>query len=174
MTLLALELKVPRMEEPSSAALFKALGTQWPAYFAFTTSFFTVLIMWVHHHRIMRTVHRADPALLFSNGLLLFLVTAVPFPTAIVAEYLRTDAAKAAAQFYGTFFFAISIAFYIFRSAATKRSVNPESMRALRRHYILGPPMYLLATISAAANPYVCLGICTALWIFWAFTTRER
>ena len=45
MTLLALELKVPHLEEPTPGALAAGLAHQWPEYFAFITSFFTVLIM---------------------------------------------------------------------------------------------------------------------------------
>src|SRR5579863_5349666 len=68
MTLLALELKVPH---PASAAdLPSALASEWPSYLAFVTSFFTVLIMWVHHHAIFRLVHRVDAKLLFANGFL--------------------------------------------------------------------------------------------------------
>jgi uncharacterized membrane protein len=173
MTLLALELKVPHLEEPSVAGLSRALGAQWPSYFAFATSFFTVLIMWVHHDRILRTVHRADPALLFANGFLLFLVTAVPFPTAVVAAYLETPAAPAACTLYAGTFFGISIAFYIFLRHALRRSSHPESMRRLKSGYNLGPPLYLAATLAAPFSVWLSLGICTGLWIFWAVTTRE-
>src|SRR5215467_1503130 len=138
MTLLALELKVPHIAEPTPAALLAGLGAQWPSYFAFATSFFTVLLMWVHHHRILRSVQRADPALLFANGFLLFIVTAVPFPTAVVAEYLRTPAASGACEFYAGFFFASSIAFYVFLWAAVHRCTSVESMRKLLRSYLAG------------------------------------
>src|ERR1700733_6269644 len=89
-TLLALELKVPAIWETNgkytSEALAAGLAHEWPSYFAFITSFFTVLIMWVHHHAIFRLVKRVDVTLLFANGFLLMLVTVVPFPTAVVAE----------------------------------------------------------------------------------------
>ena len=51
-TLLALELKVPHFDAGGNmtARLISGLDGQWPSYFAFLTSFFTVLIMWVHHH----------------------------------------------------------------------------------------------------------------------------
>src|ERR1700761_2870287 len=95
-TLLVLELKVPHLatgEEPTSAGLRFSLLRQWPSYLALFTSFFTVLIMWVHHHTIFKLVRKADARLLFANGFLLLLVSVVPFPTAVVAEYLATPAA---------------------------------------------------------------------------------
>src|SRR6266404_1707129 len=82
-TLLVLDLKVPQIafnsaSGPTSAMLLAALEREWPSYFAFVTSFFTILIMWMHHHTVFRLVHRTDASLLLTNGTLLLLVTAVP------------------------------------------------------------------------------------------------
>ena len=124
-TLLALELKAPHLEAShlNSGALAAALDAEWPSYFAFITSFFTVLIMWVHHHLIFKLVRRIDVTLLFANGFLLMLVTVVPFPTAVVSEYLRTPAGPAACTFYAGFFVLISIGFWILLWAAFRKSV---------------------------------------------------
>ena len=182
LTLLVLELKVPHFApngtETTSQALASSLRDQWPGYFAFVTSFFSVLIMWVHHHEIFRLVRRADVTLLFTNGLMLMLVTVVPFPTAVVAEYLRTPAAPAACTLYAGTLLAISIVFYLLLLAAfRKRVLDPDAREAtvarLRRDYRLGPPLYLVATIAAPFMPWLAMTICTALWIFWAATTRE-
>ena len=179
-TLLALELKVPHFEAGGNvtARLFSGLANQWPSYFAFVTSFFTVLIMWVHHHAIFRLVRGADVTLLFANGFLLMLVTVVPFPTAVVAEYLRTPAAPAACTFYAGFFVLISIGFSVLLWAAFRKSVldpdaSPATIARLRKSYRLGPPLYLAATVAGPFSPWLAMGICTALWIVWAATTRE-
>lgn len=115
-TLLVLELKVPELSQTggSPAALAKALLQQWPSYLGLVTSFFTVLIMWVHHHAILRNVCRTDAWLHFANGCLLLGVTFVPYPSSILARYLETPAAKMAMVFYaGTFVF-MAICFYLF------------------------------------------------------------
>jgi uncharacterized membrane protein len=181
-TLLALELKVPHLESGAvhvtSAAVWAGLASEWPSYFAFVTSFFTVLVMWVHHHALFRLVQRADATLLFANGFLLMLVTVVPFPTAVVAEYLRTPAAAAACTFYAGFFVLVSIGFWVLLSAAFRTTVldpdaSPATIERLRRSYRLGPPLYLAAAIAGPFSPWVAMGICSALWIVWAATTRE-
>jgi uncharacterized membrane protein len=179
-TLLALELKVPHFDAGGNMAakLLAGLDGQWPSYFAFVTSFFTVLIMWVHHHAIFRLVQRVDATLLFANGLLLMLVTVVPFPTAVVAEYLRTPAAGAACTFYAGFFVLISMGFWILLWAAFRQSVldpdaSPATIARLRKSYRLGPPLYLAATVGGLFSPWLAMGICTASWIVWAATTRE-
>src|SRR5260370_27785400 len=104
--------------------------------------------MWVHHHTIFRLVRCSDATLLFANGFLLMLVTVVPFPTAIVAEYLRTPAAAAACTFYAGFFVLISIGFWVLLWAAFRKPVldpdaKPATVEHLRRRYRLRPPLSL-------------------------------
>lgn len=159
-TLLTLELKVPHFEAGGNmtARLTSGLTNQWPSYVAFLTSFFTVLIMWVHHHAIFRLVKGTDVTLLFANGLLLMLVTLVPFPTAVVAEYLRTPAAAVAGTFYSGFFVLIGIAFMVLLWAAFRPSIvdpdaSPATIARLRKRYRLGPPLYLAATVARPFSP---------------------
>jgi uncharacterized membrane protein len=138
-TLLALELKVPHFDAGGNMAarLISGLTNQWPSYFAFFTSFFTVLIMWVHHHAIFRLVEGTHVTLLFANGFLLMLVTVVPFPTAVVAEYLRTSAAGAARSFYAGFFVLIGVAFVVLLWATFRPSVV-DTTRTPRQSRVCG------------------------------------
>jgi uncharacterized membrane protein len=69
-TLLVLDIKVPPVS-PASSPLAILLAHQWPSDLAFLTSFATILIMWVNHHRLFTHIGRADDRLLFFNGLLL-------------------------------------------------------------------------------------------------------
>ena len=74
--------------------------------------------------------------------------------------------------------FLISIAFYLLLMAAFRESTldpaaSPETVERFRRDYKLGPPLYLLAAAAAPFSAWLSLGICTALWIFWAVSTRE-
>ena len=86
-TLLILDVRVPR-DLPETTRLIDALLANWPSYFAFLTSFATIGIMWVNHHRLFGCIARADHGLLIWNGLLLLGITFVPFPTALIAEYI--------------------------------------------------------------------------------------
>jgi uncharacterized membrane protein len=180
-TLLVLELKVPDLSlaGASPAALGKALLQQWPSYVGLVTSFFTILIMWVHHHAIMRNVCRTDAWLHFANGCLLLGITFVPYPTSILASYLRTPAAKMAVGFYsGTFVF-IAICFYLFIRAAFRKPLlsamaSEEFVAKTCHSYMFGPPLYLLATLAAVVDVRLSLAVCTGLWIFWATTITRN
>src|SRR5690349_6439507 len=90
MTLLILEITVPSAREGASMdnrALLHSLLALWPSYLAFLLSFGTVLVMWINHHGLFKHAHRADNRLLFANGFLLLVVTFIPFPTAVLAQY---------------------------------------------------------------------------------------
>jgi len=179
-TLLVLELRVPAMPPggATSAALGKALLQLWPSYLALITSFFTILIMWMHHHAILRNVHRTDAWLHLTNGSLLLLITFVPYPTSVLAAFLRTPAAKMAAAFYSGTFVLVAVCFSLFTYGAFRphllaHSASKKFIEATLRSYRLGPPMYFLATLSAILDARLSLGICTALWIYWAAVTAR-
>jgi TMEM175 potassium channel family protein len=100
-TILALDLRVPRLQEITSGNLITAIRHQWPSYLAFVLSFTTILIMWINHHARLALVERIDGLLMFGNGLLLMTIVALSYPTALVGEYLNTPAGKAAVATYG-------------------------------------------------------------------------
>ncbi len=180
-TLLALDLRVPRLGEHATAlSVASALAHNWPSYLAFVTSFFTVLILWVSHHSIFRLVQKTNARLLFANGLLLMLTTVVPFSTSLVTEYLRSPAAKLACAVYGGVFVLMSLAFSLLWYGVLadrklfKADGSAEVIERINRNYRMGTPAYALATAAAFVSPYLTIGICTALWVFWAFTARAE
>jgi uncharacterized membrane protein len=179
-TLLVLELKVPAIPPSGAtpAVLGKALLQLWPSYLALVTSFFTVLIMWMHHHAILRNVHRTDARLHFANGCLLLLITFVPYPTSVLAAYLQTPAAKMAAAFYAGTFVLVALSFTLFiygafRPELLSKNASMRFIETTHRNYRLGPPLYLLATLAAFIDAKLSLGICTVLWIYWAAVVRR-
>ncbi len=180
-TLLILELKVPALvsRDISSASLGKALLQQWPSYFSLVTSFFTILVMWVHHHTIFSHVRRCDAWVHFANGCLLLGVTFVPYPTSVLAAYLQTPGARAAAIFYSATLMVIAVCFNLVLRAAFRKKVlmpsTPDSfVEKSCREYLFGPLFYGIALVGAFIDVRLCLGVCTALWIYWAATAMQR
>jgi len=178
-TLLALELKVPHSVGGGAEGLVRALVNQWPAYLSFVTSFCTILIMWGNHHEVFRLVRRTNTGFMLANGFLLMLVTVVPFTTALISDYLTGPGAVVASAAYGGHFVLVSIAYNLLWNAAVKgrvllrSGVSEQVIRKFTRNYRLGFPLYLLAAVGAFLHPLVTIGICTALWVFWAFTMKR-
>ncbi len=100
-TLLVLDLKVPPLESVRSAAeVWRDLALLWPSFFALSLSFIIILIAWIGHHNLLKTVDKTSAHFQVANGFLLFTVIFMPFPTAFMAEYLNTPYAQPAIVFY--------------------------------------------------------------------------
>src|SRR5919205_946635 len=90
MTLLVIEIGVPHIgDEAEGTTLFGALVAQWPSYLGYTISFLQIGVIWSNHHNRFSFIERSDHILLFLNILFLMCVAFIPFPTALLAEYLQ-------------------------------------------------------------------------------------
>lgn len=174
-TLLALDLKVPPSASNRGAwPLLHSLARQWPSYVAFITSFISVLIMWVNHHGVFQLIRKTNTRLMFANGFLLLLVTAVPFSTALFSEYFNKPGGRAAAGVYGSTFILAALAYWaVWSSILVDRSLlrhdaSEKVIADITKSYRMGVPIYAAATLGAFASAYVTLGICAASWIFWS------
>jgi uncharacterized membrane protein len=119
-------------------------------------------------------VGRSDDRLLLYNGLLLLGITIVPFPTSLVAEYLRHDGQRTAVLVYNATFIVIAICFnLLWRTAAVRdRLLDPRADRvAVQRifdAYRYGPLWYVLAFGLAFLSVMASLALNFALAVFFA------
>src|SRR5579864_1313267 len=79
-TIMVLELQVPRGADAST------LLAQWPVFLSYALSYLVVAIYWINHHRLFHIVPRVNNAVLWSNNLLLFCLSLIPFATAYMGE----------------------------------------------------------------------------------------
>jgi uncharacterized membrane protein len=172
-TLLVLDLRVPTVVEVTPTGLARAVVDEWPSYFAFTLSFATILIMWVNHHARMSLIHRVDGLLMFANGLVLFMVSTLVFPTALVGEYLTTAAGKGAVVTYALFVLGTSGAWNIFMFAMKpergllRQGVPADLIASTRRRVALGFVIYVGIASVALLNAYLGMCLLAAMWGFW-------
>jgi uncharacterized membrane protein len=175
MTLLVIEIKVPSHELVAAHGLAPSLAALWPSYLAFVTSFATILVIWVHHHLVFALIEKNDHPFLYWNGLLLLCVTFVPFPTALLAEYLLHADGKVAANLYTATFLAISLAFSaLWRHASTNLLAEDASKakrseaRQITRQYRFGAPLYLGAFAVSFVSEAWSVAACLLLAVFFA------
>ena len=175
-TLLILEIKVPHHAEPGS--LMESVVHLWPSFLAFSTSFFTIGVMWMNHHRLFTLIGITDQRLLVLNGLLLFGITFVPFPTAFLAEYIaHPDGWIPAALYNATFLFCAIWFNLLWRHASKNRRLleedtEDESVAAITKQYAFGPVMYGLFLLVASFHPLVTLLAHLAAAVFFAVPPR--
>jgi uncharacterized membrane protein len=173
-TLLVFSIRVPDKAVVAEVGLLRALLDQWTMYLAFSASFFFILVMWINHHRLFTAIRRVDNNLMLLNGLLLFGMSLVPFPTAVMAEYLQHSEQTAAVVVYNGWFFVIALFFNaLWRYAAHQNrlfsaATDPALVRFITRQYAFGPLLYLGAVLLAFVNPLISLGANIALAIYFA------
>jgi len=173
-TLLVLEFKVPHLgPDAGGSEVWAALRNLWPSLVAFLLSFSAILVMWISHHGLFRMIRRVDTPMLYVNGFMLLLVTFVPFPTAVLAEYLGHAGERAASAFYCGTFIVVSISYQLWWWTANHRRllhahVPAEFIAKIWRWYRLGFVVYVVAALLSFSSAAAGLGLCMALWVFWA------
>ncbi|OXA78398.1 Protein of unknown function [Flavobacterium aquidurense] len=179
-TLLVLDLHVPDANVvKNSAALLVYLKQQWTSYLAFTLSFFSIFIMWVNHHKIFKQIYSRNTAIMFANGLILFLVSAVSYPTALLARFFNGEASGIAVAIYTGIFVLINISYNLlwFIASSDKKLLRPGitslAIKKIRNNYLYGLPTYLIAFGISFELPAVALAICMILLIFWALSSGK-
>lgn len=124
-TLLVLEIAVPTGSEDD---LLGALRAQWPSYLAYFVSFSTIGAVWFAHTVITEYLDHADAVLIRLNLILLLVVSFLPFPTRLLAEYTNhTQAERVAATVYGiNLLLAMTMVSLTWRYAVTTQLVRPD------------------------------------------------
>ena len=89
MTLLVIEVRLPHVARLDDRVLAQALLDLIPNYVGFLVSFFVLARFWVSHHVVMGQLRATSHKLLWANLFLLLAVAFMPFPTAVVSEYVQ-------------------------------------------------------------------------------------
>ena len=85
-TLLVLEIGVPHLGEGES--MLDALGGLWPSLFGYVFGFWVIGIYWVNHHYVFSLYRRSNHFFGLLNVVFLMTIAFLPFPTAVLAEYV--------------------------------------------------------------------------------------
>ena len=137
-------------------------------------TFLVIGIMWVNHHSCSTGSRCVTRALMFLNMLLLMAIAFLPFPTALLAEYLREDAnSHIATAVYSATMDAIGLGFvamwwYLSHHPEHGRGApTPPMARSSMRRALAGPVVYG-ATILLA---YVGAPACLVVYARWRCTS---
>jgi uncharacterized membrane protein len=180
-TLLVIEIKVPATEVVQRVGLLHALAHHWASYAAFTLSFVIIGIMWANHHNIFRYIGRTNHTLAMLNLGLMFCTAFLPFPTAVLADYLPMPSERTTAVvLYGATLTLTAIfynALWLYASHK-RRLLKPDADQALvdavTREYLLGPVLYALATLVAFLSVWVSLAIHALLALIYLVSNKSR
>ena len=173
LTLLIIDIRIPAQEAiGSTRALWLALRHLGPSIFAFVLSFVIILITWVNHHSLFKAVNTSSASFVYANGLLLLTVVFMPFPTALVGEYLLTDHVAPAVVIYNSVTAVQSLAWILVSGAALRNQLTrDERSTALMhdncRNGYLAFVVYSLLALAAVWFPLSIAIVTTVLWVYW-------
>jgi uncharacterized membrane protein len=176
-TLLIIEVHVPGREHAD--VLSRELLDLWPSYLGYLTSFLTIGVMWINHHHVFSLIDRVDRTMLLLNTLLLLMVAFVPFPTAVLAQFVETGGARAAAVLFGATLTLTAITFFVWwRYASSGRrliasSVPDETIDDITRAYTPGTLLYGGAMLVAFLEPWASAALYLAIAVFYALPLAQ-
>ncbi len=182
-TLLVLNIKIPGLESspndlPGDVRLWGILGGELPMLIAYITSFGTIGVMWLNHHKLFKHIKRVDNMLILINLLLLLIIVFIPVPTALLAEYLDQPEAHAAAVLFSGVYFLMACCFNLLWRYASHNhrllgsNVDAQSVTAISRQYLFGPLLYFIIFGVAWINTLACTILSLILVLFFALPDR--
>lgn len=183
-TLLVLDIKVPAIESiDSGAALVEALYHQLPHYAAYVLGFICIGTYWINVHRHMRMLRGVDHGYVVIGLLFFMVISAIPFVTALLAEYIGEDKGRdqVALVVFTTWQLVLAILAYAsIRYAFHKRTVliRPEvsdaALRRTLRMTSMGPLIWIGALVTAIlANGTITLILIAVVFALFLFEPPE-
>ena len=164
MTIMVFDIKLPVHQiKFTNTSELKGLLVLVPQLVAYLFSFTVLGIMWLNHHHLFHMIKRADEKFLWLNLHLLFWLSLIPFPIALLGE---APELKYSAAIYGILLFMASFAFLLLRGYAIRhnfmytadekaltKSLNRATRRGIIKNYI-GMGAYLLSIPAAFWSIY--------------------
>jgi uncharacterized membrane protein len=178
-TLLVLQIHIPHVK---NGDLLDALAQRWPSYIAFVMSFVVIGIMWVSHHSMFERIARVDRGLLFVNLTLLLGIAFLPFPTGLLADYVRDGGANAhvAAAIYSATMVFIGLAFMgmwahlLARPALLIEGIPESAVRTALKRSTVGPIVYGLTIPLALVSAEACFVVYALIAAYFAAGPSAR
>jgi uncharacterized membrane protein len=179
-TLLVIEIGVPHLGNGAEdTTLFGALIEQWSSYLGYVISFLQIGVVWANHHNRFTYIVRSDHVFLFLNILFLMCVAFIPFPTALLAEYIESqERTTAVAVYNGTL--ALTAVFFtlLWYYAANgyrlvDRNLNPVTLRAMTRRYIVGMALHVATFALTFVNVVLSLVLVVGLALLFVLPEPE-
>jgi uncharacterized membrane protein len=176
-TLLILEISVPVLSGDDRLA--DALVDEWASYFAYVLSFITIGIYWANHHSFFKLFHHVDHGFLMLNVFFLMTIAFLPFPTAVLAEYLQDEGERQTAVAFYAFGLALpAFGWLLLWAWANLRDLVVHDLdegyrRVATRQYVASNMLYALAFGLAFVNEWLALALCTGLTALYVLPPRR-
>jgi uncharacterized membrane protein len=166
-TIMVLEL------HPPHEASLEALREVAHPFFAYVLSFVYVAIYWNNHHHLFHAARHVNGRILWTNNLLLFSLSLVPFSTSWMGE---TEFALIPTVVYGATLFLPGTAYYLLARSLVQLhgsdSTLAQAMGAGFKEW-MSLVLYALGIGAAFIHPYLAFAFYMAVAAMWFIPDRR-
>jgi uncharacterized membrane protein len=184
-TLLVLDIRVPDAASiDSGSALASALVAELPRYAAYVLGFLCMGTYWINVHRALRMLRGIDHGYIVIGMAFLMVIAAVPFVTALLAEYIGAGKGEdqvALVVFTSWQLVLAVLAYASFRYVFHKRrllvraGISDAYLRSWLRLTGLGPLIWLIALATALlASGTITLILIAIVFLMFMFEMPMR
>lgn len=193
-TLLVLDLLPSLTPGEGPTPLLEELGAKGPSYVSYVLSFLIIGITWTNHHQIFTQIKRSNHLFLLLNIVFLMWVAALPFPAALLAQYLShthvpiqpghhtvilpgghvvTESNIVVAIYAGTYIVGAALFnalwwYGIYRGRLMGDDADHAAVRRTTASYYVGPVAYVVDLILSLYSVWVGLALFLALALYYA------
>jgi uncharacterized membrane protein len=159
--------------------LLRSVADLWPSYLAYVVSFATIGAAWLGHNAITEYLEHTDAAFVRLNLMLLLVVSFLPFPTRLLADYIGQDSSeRVAVTFYGfSLLLATTLLMVLWRYAVWAHLVRPdaadEEIQLLTERLTPGLAGYLVLIISGLFLPILAVIGYLAIALYYIIPFRR-
>ncbi|MFN8147359.1 MAG: TMEM175 family protein [Candidatus Nanopelagicales bacterium] len=176
-TIMVLELPRPdgHGEDPGGTwASFVHTENLVPTLVAYVLSFVYVGIYWNNHHHLLKTTHHVTASIMWSNLLLLFWLTLLPYATGWVGEYPTSIAPT---LLYNVVLLATALSYFLLQNRILvahggKESDLGEAIGRDRKGWT-SLVLYLVAIPAAFVNPLISQVLFVVVALIWFIPDRR-
>ncbi len=167
-TIMVLELKIP------DDARWESVKPLVPVFISYILSFAFIAIYWVNHHHLVHTLRRVNAAVMWSNILLLFCLSLVPFATGWMG---KTNFDRVTVAIYGALLITCGLSFTLLGKAIRKTYKNETSLSQAvaksDKKGIVSTILYGLSIpVALYVSPAVSAGLFVMVSIMWMIPSK--
>ena len=164
-TIMILALKLPNLDKHSTTwQMMVYLRNLMPYFITYAFSYMMIGIFWTNHHHMFYLLETTDETLLWQNFLFLFMLSLIPFATAIVGANPLIPLSPA---IYGLVMLLTTVSFVAMRNYSIRHKlIHRDKDRQLRKKIykvsirartkgIIGAALYLASIPLAYVNVYI-------------------
>jgi uncharacterized membrane protein len=152
MTLLVLDVRLPRVEAHTNRALWDQVVHLGPQFMAYLLSFTMLGTFWLAQHTFLERCRRSDRMLAWATLIFLFFVSTLPFSASTLAEH--THLALAVGLYWANLLgLGLSLGWQIWHADHAGLVDDPDDLRLVRRRLVLAQSLYAVAALISFVSP---------------------